>query len=556
MSDAGLFVTVKVPGLPDKQEKVCTAFEILGATRDTQGASLGKYLRWNDADGRTHTRHVSDAILQGDATQLCAMLADEGLSVSSKGQQRNLQNYLSGAHVQQRATLVNRTGWHCINGANVFVLPNETLGPTDAENVVLEGAQAAPYETSGSLNDWQNSVGRFAAQHPLAILAISAALAGPLLFLSGHEGGGLNFFGPSSQGKTTLLQISSSVWGRGAQPGYLRAWRATANGLEGAAALACDTCLVLDELGVVDARDAAYGIYSLGNGAGKSRAGRSGDYREPKSWRIFLISSGELPVERKLNEDKGRKAMAGQLVRLLDIPADAGQGFGAFSNGGENNDAAQIAKAFKTACTTHYGTAGPAFVRALIDEQVDGDAIRGLVNDFVAKVAGTADGQVVRAAQRFGLISAAGMLAAELGICPWSPVAARHAAEFGFKSWLSNRGGVEPAEVTQATATVRLCIEQFGASKFQRLDDVSHRVSERLGWTVGVGAEQVWMIPPESWKAICTGHDAKLVAKVLGERGMLIKAPDGWQSVRRIDNALRRVYVITAAIFDGERDGA
>jgi len=234
--------------------------------------------------------------LQGDAATLCVMLADEGLAVVSKSHQRNLQNYLNGTYVEKRATLVSRTGWHSINGGNVFVLPNETIGPQGVEHVILEGALTAPYETQGTLDDWKKSVGLLAAQHPLAILSISAALAGPLLYLSGQEGGGVNFFGPSSQGKTTLLQIAASVWGRGAQPGYLRAWRATANGLEGAAALACDTCLVLDELGVVDARDAASGIYSLGNGAGKSRAGRSGDYREPKSWRIFLISSGELPV--------------------------------------------------------------------------------------------------------------------------------------------------------------------------------------------------------------------------------------------------------------------
>jgi putative DNA primase/helicase len=148
------------------------------------------------------------------------------------------------------------------------------------------------------------------------------------------------------------------------------------------------------------------------------------------------------------------------------------------------------------------------------------------------------------------------MMAAELCVCNWSPVTARHAAEAGFNIWLGNRGGVEPAEVTQAIGVVRLCIEQFGASKFQRLDADAPRVLERLGWTCGNGAEQLWMIPPESWKAITAGHDAKLVAKVLGERGMLIKAPDGWQCVRRIEDSPKRVYVVTAAIFDGERDGS
>jgi putative DNA primase/helicase len=109
------------------------------------------------------------------------------------------------------------------------------------------------------------------------------------LQLATREGGGLNFFGPSSTGKTTLLQAAASVWGRSASPGYIRTWRATANGLEGAAAGATDTALVLDEIGVVEARDAAAAFYGLANGSGKAGAARDGSLREPKSWRILIL---------------------------------------------------------------------------------------------------------------------------------------------------------------------------------------------------------------------------------------------------------------------------
>src|SRR5271157_4099669 len=51
--------------------------------------------------------------------------------------------------------------------------------------------------------------------------------------------------------------------------------------------------------------------YSLSNGGGKVRAGRDGGMREPKSWRVMVLSTGELPVEAKLSEDRGRKAKAG-----------------------------------------------------------------------------------------------------------------------------------------------------------------------------------------------------------------------------------------------------
>src|SRR5262249_56072851 len=97
--------------------------------------------------------------------------------------------------------------------------------------------------------------------------------------------------------------------------------------------------------------------------------------------------------------------------------AEGGRGFGVFDNGGLDGDAATLAKAIKRAATTAYGTAGPAFVRKLISDSVTGDDVRGLVDQFVrATIPADADGQVERAAQRFGLISAAAGPSAPLSL--------------------------------------------------------------------------------------------------------------------------------------------
>ena len=120
--------------------------------------------------------------------------------------------------------------------------------------------------------------------------------------------------------------------------------------------------MVLDELSMVDARDAQQALYGIANGQGKQRAARDGSPREPKSWRVLYLSSGELPVEAKLSTP-GRKARAGQLVRLLDVPAERGAGIGVFDNGGPDGDASALAKTIKLAATNAYRTAGPAFVR-------------------------------------------------------------------------------------------------------------------------------------------------------------------------------------------------
>lgn len=539
---------------------IAAPFEIIGATRDPHGRGWGKWLRWRDADRREHLRHVSDAALQGDPAALCGTLADEGLRIN-RSYQRHFVTYLSGVTIKGRVTRVSRTGWHTIAGRDVFVLPGETIGPRGSERIILDAAAHGPYEARGTLADWQENVAALAGGHALPVLAISAALAGPLLHLAGQEGGGLHVNGPSSRGKSTLLHLAASVYGLGGSPGYVRSWRATANGLEGAAASATDTALILDELGVVEARDAAAAVYGIANGSGKARAARDGSLREPKTWRVLLLSSGEVPIAMKLAEDKGRRARAGQFVRLLDIPADRGAGFGAFDNAGPEGDAGKLAKAFKQAAQSSYGTAGPEFVRRLIAEQVTGEDVRALVGDFAAEfVPSGSDGQVDRAAQRLGLIAAAGELASKLGIVPWATGTAWEAAAWALGQWIAGRGGTEPAEASQAIEQVRLIISQHGESRFEAIGDSDSRpVQNRLGWRKGDGADREWWIAPEVWRAeFCAGLDPGFVAKTLAERDMLrTQGGRGFQCKVNLGGDRRAwAYVLTADIIDGGADAS
>lgn len=228
--------------------------------------------------------------------------------------------------------------------------------------------------------------------------------------------------------------------------------------------------MILDELGQVDAREAAAALYSLANGAGKQRAARDGALREPRNWRVMFISSGELPTEAKLAEDRGRRARAGQLVRLLDIPAE--RSCGVFDDVGDDGDAAKLANACTRAAGAAYGRVGPEFVARLIAKDITGDEISKAISAFVAEyLPAASDGQIDRAAQRFGLIAAAGELAITLGVMPWQAGEATMAAAWALEQWVARRGGIESAEVSQAIEQVRLFIEQHGESRFQSLDN-------------------------------------------------------------------------------------
>ena len=176
----------------------------------------------------------------------------------------------------------------------------------------------------------RNSVGSLIADHHRLVLMCSVAFAGPLLDLAGLEGGGVHIYGNSSLGKTTSLAAPASVWGKGASPGFILPWRQTANAFEATAALHTDTVLVFDEVGVADAKAIGTAAYQISAGAGKGRLNRDATLKGRHEWRVMLISTGELPIAGKIAQDTGRSAQAGQQVRVLDIPADAGEGHGVF----------------------------------------------------------------------------------------------------------------------------------------------------------------------------------------------------------------------------------
>jgi len=105
--------------------------------------------------------------------------------------------------------------------------------------------------------------------------------------------------------------------------------------------------------------------------------------------------------------------------------------------------------------------------------------------------------------------------------------------------------------VHAALSAVRLFIEQHGDSRFEPLQNALPRpVNNRAGWRKGEGVDRRWLIPKEVWKSeICAGQDPTFVARTLAERGMLLRASDGFQRVENIEGRSMRVYVVTAALM-------
>lgn len=239
---------------------------------------------------------------------------------------------------------------------------------------------------------------------------------------------------------------------------------------------------------------------------------------------------------------------------MLDITADRGLGYGAFDHAGEYG-AGRLTDAIKRAAVTAYGTAGPAFIRRLIetdDRQLA--KARKSIDAIARKLTGDGCGdQVNRAAMKFALIAFAGEMAARFDVVPWRRGEAVTAAVWAFERWVARRDGTGAHEETQAIEQVRRIIERYGEARFQHVDDSSCPGHDRLGWRKGEGAEREWWVPPETWKAeICNGLDPSFVARTLASHGMLRRQDEKCLSrkVRLNKERTLRAYVLTSAILD------
>ena len=440
------------------------------------------------------------------------------------------------------------------------------------ERVILQtnGAVDHAYRKAGTLKGWQDGVARYAVGNSRLGLALSAAFAAPLLYPTSSESGGFHFRGGSSSGKTTTLIAAGSAWGGGGVSGFIRTWRATANGIEGVAALHCDALLCLDEMGQVDGREAGQAAYMLSNGRGKARATRTGEARPAAEWRVLFLSSGELSLADKIAEDgRGRRVAAGQQVRIVDIPADAGAGFGLFENLHGFPSADGFARHLKMAAGEHYGLAWRAFMEMLTkDFDAIAPTVIGYRDEFMAEnCPAGADGQVSRVAARFGLVAAGGEMATAFGVLPWQMGEATRAAARCFRDWLATRGGIESAEESEAVSVVRRFVELHGNSRFEAMGELvpkdiagapmQQRIANRVGFRRrGTSGADEYLVLPEAWRSeICAGMDATMVAKTLAARGMLTTGDGGKPQVKvRLPGFANpiRCYVVSAGVHGDE----
>ena len=566
---------------------VCSPFQIQAETRDESG-NWGVQLTWRNRDGESQSEVIERQLFAGDCKEVRLRLAAGGLTQAGDAWSRQkLAEYLNLVKSSRRARCVQTTGWHVVRDKRVFVLPELVIGVAE-EKVILHsnGKDRAPFNQRGTLKSWSESVGIFSSLNSRLVFSVSIAFAGPLLVLVGEDGGGW-----SRTGKTTALRVAASVWGGNPLQGaaaFIRTWRATGNGLEGIATQHSDVALFLDEMGSVDAKELGDISYMLANGSGKSRAGRDGSARAAATWRLLFLSTGEVGLQDK-NAEARLNTKAGQQVRLIDVQADAGAGFGLYDNLHENPSADKFADELRQACRENYGTAGVAWLEWIVERlQRDPEFplhVRGKIEGFVSgwlRDMPDAGGQVRSVARRYALVAAAGELASEAEITGWQRDEAANALKLMFESWLAARGTSGASEDLQARRQLVDFISRHGAGRFETWhksvaeksedgeapkDNVptSDRVKtlNSAGWRRLEGDDYskswVYYLTDAGMKDALQGLDFWPAVKALCEEGMIIRSPDGKAKVGRSPPGVGKtikLFMVPASIISRDENPA
>ncbi|MEZ5450319.1 MAG: hypothetical protein R3E89_15575 [Thiolinea sp.] len=185
------------------------------------------------------------------------------------------------------------------------------------------------------------------------------------------------------------------------------------------------------------------------------------------TWRLIFLSTGEVALADMLAQVRQR-VKAGQQVRVIDIPADAGQGLGIFDTLPEEyGSGGAYADHLKDITKQQHGTAFIAYLEKLVqDIPTHLQTIRNYREQWREEyLPGSADSQVKRVAdhsppsQRAGSWQPTLVLPAGIRVMP-GPVR-RCASMPG-----STSGGLGNQEEADILAFVRNHFEEHGAAKY------------------------------------------------------------------------------------------
>lgn len=264
--------------------------------RDDKGNVLLE-LAWLTDDGRVR-RVTVPAIDAADRAKLMRVFPD--FVVTSKHSTECVE-YIGHCLRENNDWIVSTgeevataLGWP-VTGTHTYVYGSGR--PTMVEDVKNTGQWLTWHEQAGSLDAWKAAVHAL-ADRDLVNIMVTAALASPMLRITGSPSFMVDLSGTTSLGKTTALSVAASVAGNpSADKGILVSWGQTQVSLEHHLAMLRGMSLFLDESQLAEQSTVERLVYGLTDGKSRGRSRQDGSGMMDRAmYETVVLSTGEQPL--------------------------------------------------------------------------------------------------------------------------------------------------------------------------------------------------------------------------------------------------------------------
>lgn len=552
----GLYVS----GSDGTSLEACPAFSVKGCVVDANGQNPAYLMCFETLLGDEVTEAIPLTAFASPA-QLVKLLLSRGFAVPQnniKERGQAIKHYMEyHCPIEKKFIRVEGDGWiELPDKTLVYGFGKKTFGVSSSKyGVYCENPKDT--STCGGREQWNDLVEPL-KNDVLAVLVMCAAFASVLLKPLNIGSLMLFLVGISSSGKTILLSIAASIFGR---PSDMFTWTGTTNGIEANLLNHRDKPFILDEVGQGTARQFDELSYIVSNGASKQRATSNGSPAKTSQARSVVLGAGELSALDRMQQS-GIIAKQGQVARLVGVPVS--EKYGVWCTLGEYESGKHKSDAVKQKVQEVYGVAGKVFCRKIAPEI--NDVQQGFeetsVDLEIAIRAGLelddADGVPGRVLNCFALFAYAGLLAVHKKILPFEETHVMNAVTRGYQLWYADYRKRQPARDADLLAPVRLFLQSKRGVKFKPLAhwrDSHHGTLAGFEHTKRQNGTHYFLVFPDYFKShMCGDFQPSEVIAALDKASFLAKGPRNTPTIQQHmpegGGVHRTFYGIRSTILD------
>jgi putative DNA primase/helicase len=508
--------------------------KIAAIIKDEASKTFSVRISFTDINGKKSSITVPRSLLNNNR-RLIDHLEDHGANIPSRINRKTLSQRLCKlAKTARHKFRAKDFGWQADESFLSFTF--KAMHKQYSEHMV---SPVSPYRkhlnVRGSLSGWKNTVASNAKYSSPMVFSICSAFAAAILKLSDLNSFGFMLVGPTKAGKSCIQLAAGSVIGFSEEK-HLPNFRTTEAALEELTASFNDHPVIVNEGELLPgetkelrARTLRSFAYRLAEGQSK---GFSKMIHRPRTfYRTIFIGSIEnlsVPKQNLLLPNR----ISGSEVRLFDISAVKKNAADVFDRAPKTLHGAKRMnwvddkfRAIRNGCLNNCGVAYLPFISYLVKEPKAAGVFlnKEALHFFNAIVSSNDEAAIRHIARYFAIIVAAGLLAVELKILPWS----RNRVISSAKRCFSRAVKLLPTDANALRQACQRLVAEFKAGGLVKQDG-KHNANADLdvakGYYTGSGKHRVVTIRGQAFIDLIGSNDLAFRLLQKWDKTALIKS--------------------------------